>query len=122
MRRYLLDVFEGARRPKPYRMHTFVQRHAYPDCIFRDDVQPTCLLTFGDSTQADKDPVIQVANVVKVQGSDEVVAKNVFTLGGCTPIVGAHVITSETEDELLWEVGSGITFYFSWGASVSALL
>lgn len=48
--------------------------------------------------------MIQIANVVKVQGSDEVVAKNVFTLGGCTPIVGAHVITSETEDELLWEV------------------
>lgn len=48
--------------------------------------------------------MIQIANVVKVQGSDEVVAKNVFTLGGCTPIVGAHVITNESEDELLWEV------------------
>ena len=59
----------------------------------------------GDFTQADKDPVIQIANVVKVQGSDDVVAKNVFTLGGCTPIVGAHVITNDTEDELLWEVG-----------------
>lgn len=57
-------------------------------------------------TQADKDPVIQIANVVKVQGSDDVVAKNVFTLGGCTPIVGAHVISNATEDELLWEVGS----------------
>lgn len=42
--------------------------------------------------------------MVKVQGSDEAVAKNVFTLGGCTPIVDAHVITNETEDELLWEV------------------
>ncbi|CAN0585199.1 unnamed protein product, partial [Ectocarpus sp. 12 AP-2014] len=52
---------------------------------------------------ADKDPVIQIANVVKVQGSDDVVAKNVFTLGGCTPIVGAHVISNATEDELLWE-------------------
>lgn len=41
---------------------------------------------------------------MKVQGSDEVIAKNVFTLGGCTPIVDAHVITNETEDELLWEV------------------
>lgn len=48
--------------------------------------------------------MIQIANVVKVQGSDEVVAKNVFTLGGCTPIVDAHVVTNETEDELLWEV------------------
>lgn len=48
--------------------------------------------------------MIQIANVVKIQGSDDVVAKNVFTLGGCTPIVDAHVITNETEDELLWEV------------------
>lgn len=48
--------------------------------------------------------MIQIANVVKVQGSDKVVAKNVFTLGGCTPIVDAHVITNETEDELLWAV------------------
>lgn len=54
--------------------------------------------------QADKDPVIQIANVVKVQGCEGVVAKNVFTLGGCTPIVDAHVITNETEDELLWKV------------------
>lgn len=41
---------------------------------------------------------------MKVQGSDTVVAKNVFTLGGCTSIVDSHVITSETEDELLWKV------------------
>lgn len=54
--------------------------------------------------QADKDPVIQIANVVKVQGCEGVVAKNVFTLGGCTPIVDSHVITNETEDELLWKV------------------
>ncbi|CAN0507676.1 unnamed protein product, partial [Ectocarpus sp. 12 AP-2014] len=57
----------------------------------------------GHFPEADKDPVIQIANVVKVQGSDDVVAKNVFTLGGCTPIVGAHVISNATEDELLWE-------------------
>eukprot|EP00904_Undaria_pinnatifida_P011202 jgi/Undpi1/7211/HiC_scaffold_22.g09684.m1 len=57
----------------------------------------------GHFPEADKDPVIQIANVVKVQGSDEVVAKNVFTLGGCTPIVDAHVVTNETEDDLLWE-------------------
>lgn len=57
-----------------------------------------------DVIQADKDPVIQIANIVKVQGSDDVVAKNVFTLGGCTPIVDAHVITNHTEDEMLLEV------------------
>lgn len=58
--------------------------------------------------QADKDPVIQIANVVKVQGNKDVVVKNVFTLGGCTPIVDSHVITNETEDELLWAVSPPI--------------
>lgn len=48
--------------------------------------------------------MIQIANIVKVQGSDDIVAKNVFTLGSCTPIVGAHVITNINEDDLLWEV------------------
>lgn len=64
------------------------------------------LATLGNSAQADKDPVIQIANVVKVQGSKEIVAKNVFTLGGCTPIVDSHVITNQTEDEMLWAVRS----------------
>lgn len=62
--------------------------------------------------QADKDPVIQIANVVKVQGTKEVVAKNVFTLGGCTPIVDSHVITNETEDEMLLKVSE--LFTSSW--------
>lgn len=45
--------------------------------------------------------MIQIANVVKVQGSNEIVAKNVFTVGGCTPIVDAHVLTNDTEDDML---------------------
>ncbi|CAM9213746.1 unnamed protein product [Choristocarpus tenellus] len=55
----------------------------------------------GHFPEAEKDPVIQIANAVQAQGSGELMAKNIFTLGGCTPIVGAHVVTSETEDELL---------------------
>lgn len=61
-------------------------------------------LLFSVTAKADKDPVIQIANVVKVQGGDELVAKNVFTLLGCAPIVDAHVITNKTEEGLLCEV------------------
>lgn len=63
-------------------------------------------------TQAEKDPVIQIANEVKVQGSDDVVAKNVFTLGGCAPIVDAHVISNATEDDLLWEVKFTVSVWY----------
>ena len=47
------------------------------------------------------DPVIQIANLVSVHGQPDPIVKNVFVLGSCTPIVGAHVITFETERELL---------------------
>lgn len=48
--------------------------------------------------------MIQIANVVKVQGTGELVAKNVFTLGGCTPIVDSHVIPKASEREMLMAV------------------
>lgn len=49
----------------------------------------------------DKDSVIQIANYVTVFGNSEPIIKNVFVLGGCTPIVGADVRTFNTEVELL---------------------
>ncbi|CAM9235239.1 unnamed protein product, partial [Sphacelaria rigidula] len=55
----------------------------------------------GHFPEADKDRVIQIANVVKVQGTTELVVKNVFTLGGCTPIVDSHVIPKASEREML---------------------
>jgi DNA polymerase delta subunit 1 len=48
-----------------------------------------------------QDPVIQIANVVQEQGSHTPMVRNVFVLGTCKPIVGAHVIECETEGELL---------------------
>lgn len=48
--------------------------------------------------------MIQIANVVKVQGTGELVAKNVFTLGGCTSIVDSHVIPKASEREMLMAV------------------
>jgi len=55
----------------------------------------------GYFPEAEKDPVIQIANCVSVYGTPDPVVKNVFTLKGCLPIVGTQVITSETEQELL---------------------
>lgn len=53
------------------------------------------------TTQADKDPIIQIANFVTCQGSDKPIVKNVFTLKECAPISGAQVLSFDTEAELL---------------------
>jgi hypothetical protein len=49
----------------------------------------------GHFPEPDKDPVIQIANLVTVQGAKTPCIKNVLTLNTCAPIVGAEVrITS----------------------------
>lgn len=48
-----------------------------------------------------QDPVIQIANVVTLQGSKSAIVRNVFTLGTCTPIAGAQVLPHEKEEDLL---------------------
>ena len=55
----------------------------------------------GHFPEAEKDPVIQIANVVKVYGDEKPIINNVFTLKGCLPIVGAEVISSDSEQEML---------------------
>jgi len=55
----------------------------------------------GYFPEAEKDPVIQIANCVSVYGQKDPVIKNVFTLKGCLPIVGTQVICSEEEHQLL---------------------
>lgn len=47
------------------------------------------------------DSVIQIANYVSDHGSTEPVAKVVFTLNTCAPIVGAAVLSFQKEEELL---------------------
>ena len=49
----------------------------------------------------EKDPVIQIANMVVRQGEKDPFIRTVFTLDTCAPIVGADVISFKTEDELL---------------------
>lgn len=55
----------------------------------------------GHFPEAEKDPVIQIANVLSVYGQKTPVVQNVFTLKGCLPVVGAQVISSDTEEEML---------------------
>ncbi|RHY36464.1 hypothetical protein DYB30_002170 [Aphanomyces astaci] len=60
-----------------------------------------CMGRTGQFPDADKDPVIQIANVVWEQGAEHPVARNVFVLGTCKPIVGAHVMEFESEGDML---------------------
>jgi DNA polymerase delta subunit 1 len=48
-----------------------------------------------------KDPVIQIANIVKVHGESEPIIRNVFTLKSCAQIVGTKVYSFEKETDLL---------------------
>mmetsp|Transcript_3469 Transcript_3469/g.7649 ORF Transcript_3469/g.7649 Transcript_3469/m.7649 type:complete len:1149 (-) Transcript_3469:95-3541(-) len=55
----------------------------------------------GYFPEAEHDPVIQIANCVSVYGESKPTVQNVFTLKGCLPIVGAQVISSNTEKDML---------------------
>ena len=60
-----------------------------------------CMGRKGHFPDALFDPVIQIASTVTLQGSDQPIIRNVFTLDTCHPIVGAQVICSATEEEML---------------------
>lgn len=47
------------------------------------------------------DPVIQVANLVTLQGESQPFIRNVMTLKSCSPIVGVDVMSFDTEKEVL---------------------
>jgi DNA polymerase delta subunit 1 len=68
-----------------------------------------CMGRKGHFPEAQQDPVIQIANTVTLQGSDHPIIRNVFTLNTCLPIVGAQVISSETEEEMLMKWRAFVT-------------
>ncbi|MBN3294740.1 DPOD1 polymerase, partial [Polypterus senegalus] len=55
----------------------------------------------GIFPEADKDPVIQIANMVQRQGERDPFVRNVFTLKSCASIVGSQVLCFEKEKDLL---------------------
>ena len=59
------------------------------------------LLCAGIFPEADKDPVIQIANMVLRQGEKDPFIRNVFVLNTCASIVGAEVLSFSTEQQLL---------------------
>ncbi|OVA06886.1 DNA-directed DNA polymerase [Macleaya cordata] len=55
----------------------------------------------GHFPEPSHDPVIQVANLVTLQGEDQPFVRNVMTLKSCSPIVGVDVMSFDTEREVL---------------------
>lgn len=55
----------------------------------------------GVFPEPDKDPVIQIANMVIRQGDREPFIKNVFTLNTCAPVIGSQVLSHSNERDLL---------------------
>jgi DNA polymerase delta subunit 1 len=55
----------------------------------------------GHFPDAQFDPVIQIASTITLQGSNTPIIRNVFTLNTCLPIVGAQVICSMNEADML---------------------
>ncbi|XP_055958058.1 DNA polymerase delta catalytic subunit-like isoform X2 [Patella vulgata] len=55
----------------------------------------------GIFPEAEKDPVIQIANMVQRQGEADPFIRNVFTLKSCAPVVGSQVLSYQKESEVL---------------------
>lgn len=55
----------------------------------------------GVFPEPEKDPVIQIANMVINQGDKDPFIRNVFTLNKCAPIVGSHVLSYSNEGHML---------------------
>ncbi|KAL7255247.1 hypothetical protein ACSBR1_009413 [Camellia fascicularis] len=55
----------------------------------------------GHFPEPTHDPVIQVANLITLQGQDQPFVRNVMTLNSCSPIVGVDVMSFDTEREVL---------------------
>ncbi|KAJ1352810.1 hypothetical protein KIN20_009233 [Parelaphostrongylus tenuis] len=82
-----------------------------PDLLVHDpegewaDVAPIRTLSFdiecmgrrGVFPDASEDPVIQIANMVKVEGESEPFIRNCFVLGTCAPVIGSEIIQCESE-------------------------
>ncbi|XP_058756521.1 DNA polymerase delta catalytic subunit-like [Vicia villosa] len=55
----------------------------------------------GHFPEPTQDPVIQIANLVTLQGEDQPLIRNVMTLNSCSPIVGVDVMSFDKEEEVL---------------------
>ncbi|VDM61514.1 unnamed protein product, partial [Angiostrongylus costaricensis] len=60
-----------------------------------------CMGRRGVFPDASEDSVIQIANMVKVEGESEPFIRNCFVLGTCAPVIGSEIIQCESEKDLL---------------------
>lgn len=73
------------------------------------DIAPLRILSFdiecagrkGVFPDAKIDPVIQIANMVTIQGEQKPFIRNIFTLKSCGHIVGSQILSFEDEGDLL---------------------
>lgn len=77
--------------------------HIAPLRILSFDIE--CAGRKGIFPEAQHDPVIQIAAVVTVQGDPTPLIRTIFTLNSCAPIVGAEVLSYESEVEMLDSFG-----------------
>ncbi|KAI3960446.1 hypothetical protein MKW92_004824 [Papaver armeniacum] len=67
-------------------------------------------IDFWHFPEAIHDPVIQVANLVTLQGEDQPFMRNIMALKSCSPIVGVDVMSFETEQKYCL-LGGNCSFY-----------
>ncbi|VBB31786.1 unnamed protein product [Acanthocheilonema viteae] len=60
-----------------------------------------CTNRQGIFPEAHTDAVIQIANMVKVEGESEPFIRNCFVIGETAPVIGSEIIISNSEEELL---------------------
>ena len=79
-----------------------------PEGVF-SRIAPMRILSFdiecagrkGIFPEPEHDPIIQIANMVIINGEKEPFIRNIFTLNTCSPIVGSQVISFDNEKEML---------------------
>ena len=84
-----------------------------------DKIAPLRILSFdiecagrkGIFPEPDKDPVIQIANMVIKQGEKDPFIRNVFTLNTCAPVVGCEILSYQKEQDLLQVCSITLMFY-----------
>ncbi|CAI5450981.1 unnamed protein product [Caenorhabditis angaria] len=60
-----------------------------------------CIGRRGVFPEATMDPIIQIANMIKIEGETEPFVRNCFVLGTCAPVVGSSIIECVNEKLLL---------------------
>ncbi|EJW72486.1 hypothetical protein WUBG_16605, partial [Wuchereria bancrofti] len=60
-----------------------------------------CTNRQGIFPEAHTDAVIQIANMVKIEGENEPFIRNCFVIGETAPVIGSEIIVSKSEEELL---------------------